>query len=511
MVGSANSPLEVEHRLLQLMFIAPGGFAMILTTEQAFLKSQSQYQALQDSVTRALANGQRIDQVERDLLRQLLELGHSLLMAFVAEHGDGDEGPTTTAPDGQVWQRLPQPHTRRYVSIFGELIIDRFVYGRREGQKIESVPVDRRLGLPAGEFSYVYEDWAQRLCVRGSFAEASQSLECLLGLRPSVRTLEHMNRCLAEQATSFEDDRGPPPAAEEGAVLVVTADGKGVPMRRPLQERVRGRRRGKGEKANKKQMAYVGAVYSIERWVRTCEDVVGELRRQEAAAGRPRPQHKRVWTEMTPADGPPGRGRDALFEWLADGVDQRNPQADRPVVCLFDGERWLWEKCRACFPDAIAILDLFHVLEKLWLAAHCFHTEGSAAAAAFVTDRLRMLLEGRVGYMMGGLRQMSTKHQVDGAKARTLQSVLGYFENNRDHMRYDSYLAAGYPIGSGVAEGACRHVVKDRMEGSGMRWTLEGAQAMLDLRAIYLNDDWDAFVVYRIQKEQAELNGQIAA
>jgi len=138
------------------MFIAPGGFAMILTTEQAFLKSQSQYQALQDSVTRALANGQRIDQVERDLLRQLLELGHSLLMAFVAEHGDGDEGPTTTAPDGQVWQRLPQPHTRRYVSIFGELIIDRFVYGRREGQKIESVPVDRRLGLPAGEFSYVY-------------------------------------------------------------------------------------------------------------------------------------------------------------------------------------------------------------------------------------------------------------------------------------------------------------------------------------------------------------------
>jgi len=122
-----------------------------------------------------------------------------------------------------------------------------------------------------------------------------------------------------------------------------------------------------------------------------------------------------------------------------------------------------------------------------------------------------MLLEGRVGYMMGGLRQMSTKHQVDGAKARTLQSVLGYFENNRDHMRYDSYLAAGYPIGSGVAEGACRHVVKDRMEGSGMRWTLEGAQAMLDLRAIYLNDDWDAFVVYRIQKEQAELNGQIAA
>jgi len=106
---------------------------------------------------------------------------------------------------------------------------------------------------------------------------------------------------------------------------------------------------------------------------------------------------------------------------------------------------------------------------------------------------------------------MGTKHQLSAAKARALQSVLGYFENNRNHMRYDTYLAAGYPIGSGVAEGACRHVVKDRMEGSGMRWTLEGAQAMLDLRAIYLNDDWDAFMAYRIQKAQAELNGQMAA
>src|SRR5262249_7998083 len=120
MAGSSISPLEVEHRLLQLMVIAPGGFAMILTQEQMFLKSQSQYEALHDCLTRARANSQRIDQVERDLLRQLLELGHTLLMAFVAGHGDGDAGPTSTAPDGQVWQRLPQPHARRYVSIFGE-------------------------------------------------------------------------------------------------------------------------------------------------------------------------------------------------------------------------------------------------------------------------------------------------------------------------------------------------------------------------------------------------------
>jgi len=333
----------------------------------------------------------------------------------------------------------------------------------------------------------------------------------LLGLRAGVRTLEHMNRGLAKRATAFRDSQPAPPAATEGPVLVLTADGKGVPMRRPLEERIRGHRLGTGEKANKKQMAYVGAAYSIDRFLRTPADVLGELRGDAVASPRPRPQHKRVWTEMTPAAGPRGAGREALFEWLADEVDQRGGRSMRQVVCLFDGERWLWEKYRDFFPKAVPILDLFHVLEQLWLAAHCFCPAGGTAAQAFVNIRLRRLLEGKVGYVIGGLRQMGTKRRLSAAKAKTLKSVLGYLENNRQHMRYDVYLAAGYPIGSGVAEGACRHVVKDRMEGSGMRWTVDGAQAMLDLRAIYLNGDWDTFIAYRVQAEQTKLYGQIAA
>ena len=100
---------------------------------------------------------------------------------------------------------------------------------------------------------------------------------------------------------------------------------------------------------------------------------------------------------------------------------------------------------------------------------------------------------------------MLTKHDLPASKRKVLNTVIGYFENNREHMRYDEYLAAGYPIGSGVAEGACRHLVKDRMEQTGMRWTVEGAQAMLHLRALYLNGDWNTFVVHRIQEEQAAL------
>ena len=116
-----------------------------------------------------------------------------------------------------------------------------------------------------------------------------------------------------------------------------------------------------------------------------------------------------------------------------------------------------------------------------------------------------MLLEGKVGGVIGGLRQMLKKHSLSGSKQRALNTVIGYFENNRQHMQYDNYLAAGYPIGSGVAEGACRHLVKDRMEQTGMRWTVEGAQSLLHLRALYLNGDWQSFVTYRIEQEQKRI------
>ena len=486
---------------------------MILIQEQAFLKAEKQLQKLMALVRQAADEGWRIDQAERSVMGELLQVGHSLLSAFVAGHGDGDVGETTTTPEGEIARRLDETHERRYVSIFGELAIRRFVYGSREGQKIVAVPLDARLGLPTGDFSYVLEDWAQRFGVQDSFAEAGRSLACLLGLHLHSRTLEHMNRELADRTICFRDEQPMPPAGEEGELLVVTADGKGVPMRRPLEERVRApHRRGKGEKANKKQMSYVGAVYSIDRFVRTADEVIDELQRRQRATDRPKPCHKRVWVELTQVfEGETINGKETLFMSLANEADQRNLDGCKPAVCLLDGEKALWEWYREYLPDAVGILDLFHVLERLWLAAYCFHAEGSKAAAAFVSERLRMLLEGKVGGLIGGLRQMRTKHPLTAAKAKTLGSVIGYLDNNREHMHYDEYLAAGYPIGSGVAEGACRHVVKDRMERSGMRWTVEGAQAMLYLRSIYLNGDWDKFIDYRIQAEQEELYGQMAA
>jgi hypothetical protein len=400
------------------------------------------------------------------------------------------------------------------VSIFGELTIARVAYGTRGGQKIECVPLDRRLGLPEGDFSYVREDWGQRFCLKESFAEAGCSLEMLLGLHLGRRTLEHMNRDVAGYAAPFREAIEPPSPEEEGALLVVTADGKGVPMRRTGPDGPRPHhRRGKGEKANKKQMACVGAVYSIEPFVRTADDILDEVLRDERAKGRPEPQHKHVWAEMTrEVEGqPPVTAKDGLFCRLFDESAARNLGPDRPVICLMDGERSLWDAQEVYFPEAIGVLDLFHVLERVWAVAHCFHKEGSDEAERFVEERLRELLEGRADSLIEGLRRRMARERLRGNKRKVVRSAIEYLENNREHVRYDEYLAAGYPIGSGVAEGACRHLVKDRMEQTGMRWTLPGAQAMLHVRALYLNDQWEEFLEYRIEQEQIRLYERIAA
>ncbi len=487
---------------------------MIMVTEQAALKAQSQFEQIQGFISQAVQDGWRIDTVERNLMRFLLSLGYSLLSSYVAQQGNGDVGPEVTTSEDCTARRLPERHDRRYVSIFGELTISRTVYGTREGQKIERVPLDERLGLPEGDFSYVLEDWGQRLCLKESFAEAGQSLEMLLGLRLGTRALEQMNRTMAGYAPSFQDALETPPACEEGPLLVVTADGKGVPMRRPEEDGPKPHhRRTKGEKANKKRMACVGAVYSIEPFVRRADDIIDEVLRDKKAKERPRPQHKHVWAELTREveDEPPVTAKEGLFCHLTDELTARNLGHDRRVICLMDGERALWDAQAVYFPEAVGVLDLFHVLERLWAVAHCFHKEGSDESKAFVEQRLRDLLQGRVKYVISGLRRRLKTEKLSGQRRKVILSAVKYLENNKGHMQYDQYLAAGYPIGSGVAEGACRHLVKDRMEQTGMRWTMGGAQAMLHVRALYLNDQWKEFLEHRVEQEQTRLYMEPAA
>jgi len=463
-------------------------------------------------VQEAAAQGSPIHEVERGIWERTLQIGHQALGQFLACQGDGDVGEQVTMPDGRSWERLEESHPRWYQSIFGPFRLERAVYGTREGQRIEYVPLDTRLGLPESEFSYVLQDWAQALGVEHAFAKTAETLQRILRLNLPVDSLERMNQKMAQTVGEFRVSRPAPAKKDEGLIVVVTADGKGVPMRRPADQMPAGARRKKGEKANKKQMATVGCVYTVDPKERTAEDVVAALfreRRPQDAWTEPEPvaQQKRIWSSLSyPQDGQWIDGEEVVFRWMFEEVKARR-EPWQPLVCVMDGQLSLWESRRTYLPaeEVIEILDLLHVTPRLWEAAYLFHPEGSAHAATFVRSRLLEILRGRTGYVIGGLRQRGTKQGLRGAKLRKLRTICNYFQKNLTRMRYDEYLAEGYPIASGVIEGACRYVVKDRMERAGMRWSLAGAQAMLDLRTTFVNGQWEEFQSYRIEQESQRL------
>jgi len=481
---------------------------MIMTQEQLILKAQNQFDQVKAFIHQACSEGKRMDLVESDLWGRMLQIGRLLLGGYVAGYQQGDVGPTLEH-QGRVLRRLEQPHVRRYVSVFGELEIPRYVYGTRETQKHEVIALDAILGLPESEFSYVLQDWDQGFCVESSYGRSRRQIERILRIGQSVLSLEQMNGQMASATEGFWASQPPPASETEGPIMVLTADGKGVPMRRE-GDSGKAVRLKKGQKANRKRQACVGGVYTIQPFVRTADDVVNEFLHQQSQGQRPRPQNKKLRAELTRViEGQQVNGKDRIFGWFAEAIRSRNADHAKPIVCLMDGDRALWEEVKWLMKMAdvpiLCILDVFHVLERLWSAAYCFHPEGSSQAEAFVTDRLRRLLQGEVGYVIGGLRQMGTKHKLSKSKREQLSKVITYLANNRSYMHYDVCLSQGYPIGSGVVEGACRHVVKDRMEGTGMRWRIPGAQAMLNLRAIHLNGDWDAFQKYRIKTDTRKL------
>ena len=235
-----------------------------------------------------------------DHFRDLLVIGNWLLQAFLDMAGTGDVGPTLRVasdspsdPD-QNLPRLEQPHRRPYLSIFGEVTIERTCYGQ---DRVEAAPLDAQLHLPQRQYSYLLQQWLGSFVVDDAHAEAIRKLETILGLEITVRASEDLNREQASDVEVFQDRLPVPDAAEEGPLLVVTADCKGVPLVRKARAAGRGDRhppanpgepaRGKGEKANKKKMAAVGAVYTIEPFVRTADDVIEEVMRKKARKRRP--------------------------------------------------------------------------------------------------------------------------------------------------------------------------------------------------------------------------------
>jgi hypothetical protein len=448
--------------------------------------------------------------VERHLFERMLAMGRTLLGEFLRSVGPGDEGPSVTLEDGATVRRLDGERERRLVTVFGTFAIPRVVYGTRAGQKIEWVPTDQRLQLPDGEVSYLLQDWNQMLCVEQPFGTAAETLKAILGIVQPVDTLERGNRQMAEAAAAFRGSQPAPDPAAEGELLIVTEDNKGVPMVRPTASAPVGAHRTKGEKANKKQMACIGCVYTVDRHLRTPEDLVAALfrdpGRHRGDDGGPEACQKRYWAELTrEVAGEVVRAQDEVFKHMRDEVGRRR-RPGQTLVHLSDGQASLEADRRKYLPRdarAVDVLDLMHVNPRLWEAAHLFHPEGSDAATAFVRERMLLVLKGKAKQVVAELRE--TGAGLCGARKARLRRLCKFMEKNLHRMRYHKYLREGYPIATGVIEGACRHVIKDRMERAGMRWKVPGAQAMLELRAIEANGDWADFQASRIDRENRRL------
>lgn len=462
---------------------------------------------LKTYVERAAQERIAAHEVEADIWRRVLQLGKQALELLFALVGPCDVGESIVLPDGGEVRRLETIHPRVYQSVFGRFEVERVVYGTRAGQKREYVPFDTQLQLPASDFSYLLQDWAQGLAVENAYRRVPETLGRMLDVHPSVDSLERMNLKMAEAVRPFRESRPAPEPEDEGALCVVSADGKGIPIRRPAPEApIHAHDREQAPKTNRKKMAVVGAVYTIDPFVRSPEEVAASLFRDPdddpLLAERPLPQHKRLWASLPQGqDGAVIAATDETFGWLAQEVARRNPGAQKPTLLLMDGQKSLWETAQRDLPqdNTLEILDLFQATPRIWDAAHLFYPRDSDQALDFVYERVLRILHGDVRSVVSGLRQMGTKRKLRGKKRAKLAKLCGYLHNNAHRMHYDEYLALGYPIASGVLEGACRHFIKDRMERSGMRWTSESAQAMLDVRSTYLNGDWGTFMSYRIE------------
>lgn len=467
---------------------------MVLSQETR-IKARQDLERMMDSVDQSLAEGRRLDEIEPDMFSEAMMLNRRLLQGAVDDLVQRVE---QSAPERIERADLPdlirvKKRPRRLVTVFGELQIGGPGYAVREKQKVEHAPVDQQLGLPEGEFSYLFQNWCGQFFVRNAYGDASTSLVDLLRVKVSVDSLESMNLRMAADVEAFREQQSAPPAKEEGELLVLSADATGVPM---------------AHRGGQMQMAYIGAAYTVDRFVRTTQDVLDEVLRKQSQKGRPRPKFKRLYADMTRPSADDSDvtldGRVGVFSWLAHEHQTRvaGGSQPRPVICLMDGEHKLWErKDQLLGEDVVEILDFWHFLERLREVSKLL-CDTDAAAEAFVKERLTRVLTGDLGRVIGGLRQMLKKRRLSKKSQATIQSAITYFENNRSRMRYGEYLREGYPIASGIIEGSCRLVVEDRLDRTGMRWSLDGALAMLANRTTSLSDDWNDYQTFRITRQQ---------
>lgn len=453
------------------------------------------------------AQNQHLNEVEKGIFYALLKLGLTLLLVFLQQRGVGHKGKVHFDKEG-IKRSYHSIKHREYLSIFGKVSIPRACYWTKGNHEI--YPLDAELNLPETEYSYVLQEWSAALGSEEPYEKAAHFLENILKMPLWGSTVETVMDKASVDVPQFYEKRQGPDAGTEKEIIVATADGKGVVMRkdqiekkvakkrlrkmRKKGERAKKQVQEKNEKPGKKKMSTVIGVYTIAPHERKVEHF---LTRGKEEKNRPHPCNKVVQATL--------EGKEPAFQRLREEVIKRDPTKKKQGVALVDGEHKLRQLMKKYLPWFLVIIDIYHVMEYLWKGAHVFHREGSPEAEKWMTDKLHKLLLGKVKEVIVECKGLL--NTIVGERKAQLGAVITYLENGKQHMRYDIYLKRGYPIGSGVVEGACKNLVKDRMEQCGMRWTIAGAEAVLRMRSIQINGMTSDYWKYHIAQEKHRLYG----
>ena len=497
----------------------------VAVQDGAFAESRKCFGELEDWMTSEEAAGLQHAELEdqldvrgRELLRRLFQDRLDLTAAREERRHD------VTGEDGVVRTRAEKGRARPLVTRFGQVSVSRIAY--RSPGRSNVHPLDAALNLPEEKHSHGLRKLTAIEAARGSVDAAGAAITRATGVRIGKRQLEEMVRRAAAHVEAFYLSRVIKPASD-GHPLVLTFDGKGIVMLpealRPATAKAAAAAEGKlatrlspGEKHGRKRMAELACVYDAVPVPRAPEDIIStpaqKRRKKKAQAakaegkGKPRePQARGKWLTASVTDDIPAVIAAAFGE-----ADRRDPGHQREWVILIDGNNTQIEAVTAEAGSrgitVTIVIDFIHVLGYLWKAAWSFYDKGEPASEEWVADQARKILHGKAPQVAAGIRRRATTYGYSPAERAGAGECARYLDNKKDHLGYAKALKKGWPIATGIIEGACRHIVKDRMDITGARWGLEGAEAILRLRALIASGDFDAYWHYHLRREHERIH-----
>ncbi len=493
--------------------------------DQAFAESRKCFGELEEWAASEEAAGLQHAGLEEQLEvrgRQLMRLlfQDRLNATAAAEERRYD----VTGEDGVVRTRAERGRERPLMTKFGQVTVPRIAY--RSPGRPNVHPADAALNLPEEKHSHGLRKLAAIEAARGSMEAACAAVTRATGVQIGKRQAEGLVRRAAMDVDAFYLWRVVLPAPD-GHPLVLTFDGKGIVMLpdalRPATAKAAAAAKSKlatrlspGEKNGRKRMAGLACVYDAAPVPRTPQDVIStpaqKRRKNKAQAAKPKgkgkprePQARGKWLTASVTDDIP-----AVIAAAFDEAERRDPQDKREWVVLVDGNSTQIEaviaEAAARGVTATIVIDFIHVLEYLWKAAWSFFGKGEPAAEEWVADQARKILHGNARQVAAGIRRRATAYGYSPAERASADECARYLDNKQDYLGYATALAKGWPIATGIIEGACRHIVKDRMDITGARWGLEGAEAILKLRALIATSDFDAYWRFHLRREHERIH-----